>query len=214
MLHTCYGHGLTKGTIIEIFYRGLDDPAQGILDVGGIFLYKTPNKAFKILEDKFLEKKDVCTESLPRATNTKPRHEFFYKSPSIRKENDKGDVKFIEEDAINPIPTIPSPSLINSKSPTVSPYLKDFTVHIPYTNAKTFADDVLPNHVGDKEFKTIDGVGIGRIPKIKKYDMGMPKEPNKEWKLNDKVVPHNENDYYYQWHLTEIPHLNCIIKES
>ncbi|GKD51646.1 reverse transcriptase domain-containing protein [Tanacetum coccineum] len=58
MLRTCYGHGLTKGTIIQIFYRGLDDPTQGILDTGGIFLYNTPNKAFQILEDKVLLKLD------------------------------------------------------------------------------------------------------------------------------------------------------------
>nr|GEW31814.1 reverse transcriptase domain-containing protein [Tanacetum cinerariifolium] len=25
ILHTCYGYGLTKGTIIQIFYRGLED---------------------------------------------------------------------------------------------------------------------------------------------------------------------------------------------
>ncbi|GJY15617.1 hypothetical protein Tco_0386039 [Tanacetum coccineum] len=31
---------------------------------------------------------------------------------------------------------------------------QDFTVHIPYTNAKTFKDDVLPNHVCDKELKS------------------------------------------------------------
>ncbi|GJZ73002.1 hypothetical protein Tco_0637148 [Tanacetum coccineum] len=54
MLHTCYGYGLTKGTIIQIFYHGLDDLTQGILEAGGIFLYKTPNEAFKILEDKVL----------------------------------------------------------------------------------------------------------------------------------------------------------------
>ncbi|GKD23423.1 reverse transcriptase domain-containing protein [Tanacetum coccineum] len=28
MIRTCYGHCLTKGTIIQIFYRGLDDPTQ------------------------------------------------------------------------------------------------------------------------------------------------------------------------------------------
>ncbi|GKF43884.1 reverse transcriptase domain-containing protein [Tanacetum coccineum] len=56
MFHTCYGHGLTKGIIIQIFYRGLDDPTQGILDAGGIFLYNTLNEAFKILEDKVLLK--------------------------------------------------------------------------------------------------------------------------------------------------------------
>ncbi|GKA18766.1 hypothetical protein Tco_0698681 [Tanacetum coccineum] len=108
---------------------------------------------------------------------------------------------------------MPNPNLINSNSPTVSPYLKDCTVHIPYTNAKTFADDVLPNHVGDKELKSIDGVGTGRMTKKeKKKYMGLPKEPNKEWKLNDKAVPHNV--YHYLWHPTEILHLNCIIKES
>nr|GEY11006.1 hypothetical protein [Tanacetum cinerariifolium] len=41
---------------------------------------------------------------------------------------------------------------------------------------KMFAYDVLPNHVGDKEFKSIDGIGIGRMPKIKKDNMAMPKE--------------------------------------
>ncbi|GKA12420.1 hypothetical protein Tco_0691966 [Tanacetum coccineum] len=131
---------LTKGTIIQIFYHGLDIPTQEILDAGGIFLYNTPNEAFKILEAK-------------------------------------GDVAFIEEDGIEPIPAMPNPSLINSNSPTVSPSLKDCTVHIPYMNAKTFADDVLPNHVGDKELKSIDSVGTKRM--TKKDDMRLPKEPNK-----------------------------------
>ncbi|GKE86214.1 hypothetical protein Tco_1559956 [Tanacetum coccineum] len=63
MLRTCHGHGLTKGTIIQIFYHGLDDPTQGILDAGGIFLYKTPNKAFKIFENKVLLKLDFSDDS-------------------------------------------------------------------------------------------------------------------------------------------------------
>ncbi|GKE63556.1 reverse transcriptase domain-containing protein [Tanacetum coccineum] len=39
-----------------IFYHGLDEPTQGILDItaGGIFLYKTPNQAFQFLNDKVL----------------------------------------------------------------------------------------------------------------------------------------------------------------
>ncbi|GJV72750.1 reverse transcriptase domain-containing protein [Tanacetum coccineum] len=63
MVRTCYGHGLTKGVIIQIFYHGLDDATQGILDVGGIFLYKTPNEALKILEDKVLLKLDFSKKS-------------------------------------------------------------------------------------------------------------------------------------------------------
>ncbi|GJU08942.1 hypothetical protein Tco_1125372 [Tanacetum coccineum] len=63
MLRTCYGHGLTKEMIIQIFYHGLDNPTQGTLDAGGIFHYKTPNEAFKILEDKVLLKLDFLKDS-------------------------------------------------------------------------------------------------------------------------------------------------------
>ncbi|GJZ52821.1 reverse transcriptase domain-containing protein [Tanacetum coccineum] len=65
MLRKCHGHGLTKGAIIQIFYHGLDEPTQGILDItaGGIFLYKSPNQAFQFLEDKVLFKLDWSTKS-------------------------------------------------------------------------------------------------------------------------------------------------------
>ncbi|GKB90364.1 hypothetical protein Tco_0962636 [Tanacetum coccineum] len=96
-----------------------------------------------------LERQILRTESFPRTTNTKLRYEFVYKPPSNLNENDKGDVKFIEEDAIKAILTMPNPNLINSYSLTVSPFLKDYAVHIPYMSAKTFANDVLSNHVGD-----------------------------------------------------------------
>ncbi|GJT17277.1 reverse transcriptase domain-containing protein [Tanacetum coccineum] len=60
MVRKCHGHGLTKGAIIQIFYYGLDEPTQGILDItaGGIFLYKSPNQAFQFLEDKVLFEHD------------------------------------------------------------------------------------------------------------------------------------------------------------
>ncbi|GJV02559.1 reverse transcriptase domain-containing protein [Tanacetum coccineum] len=65
MLRKCHGHGLTKGAIIQIFYHGLDEPTQGMLNetAGGIFLYKSPNQAFQFLEDKVLFKLDWSTES-------------------------------------------------------------------------------------------------------------------------------------------------------
>nr|GEZ50261.1 reverse transcriptase domain-containing protein [Tanacetum cinerariifolium] len=47
-----------------------DDPTQAILDAGGIFLYKTPNEAFKILEDKVLLKIDF-SKSSPNNPNPK-----------------------------------------------------------------------------------------------------------------------------------------------
>ncbi|GJR69327.1 reverse transcriptase domain-containing protein [Tanacetum coccineum] len=65
MLRKCHGHGLTKGVIIQIFYHGLDEPTQAILDVtaGGIFLYKSPNQAFQFLDDKVLFKLDWSIKS-------------------------------------------------------------------------------------------------------------------------------------------------------
>ncbi|GJW33656.1 reverse transcriptase domain-containing protein [Tanacetum coccineum] len=60
MIQKCHGHGLTKGAIIHIFYHGLDEPTQAILDVtaAGIFLCKSPNQAFQLLEDNVLFEHD------------------------------------------------------------------------------------------------------------------------------------------------------------
>ncbi|GJW07275.1 reverse transcriptase domain-containing protein [Tanacetum coccineum] len=65
MLRKCHEHGLTKGAIIQIFYHGLDEPTQGILDItaGGIFLYKSPNQAFQFLEDNVLFEHDWAIKS-------------------------------------------------------------------------------------------------------------------------------------------------------
>ncbi|GKA87823.1 reverse transcriptase domain-containing protein [Tanacetum coccineum] len=60
MLRNCHGHNLSKGNIIKIFYRGLTEIIQEVLNAtaGGIFLYKTSNQAYQILEDKVLLKLD------------------------------------------------------------------------------------------------------------------------------------------------------------
>ncbi|GJW88080.1 reverse transcriptase domain-containing protein [Tanacetum coccineum] len=79
MLRKCHGHGLTKGAIIQIFYHGLDEPTQGILDetARGIFLSKTLNQAFQYLEDKVLFKLDWSIES---------QNEHHQKSVSLKEE--------------------------------------------------------------------------------------------------------------------------------
>ncbi|GJW39707.1 hypothetical protein Tco_0065552 [Tanacetum coccineum] len=58
LLRTCHRHGLGQVTIIQIFYHGLHEATQAILDVGGIFLYKTPNEAHQLLKDRVLLKLD------------------------------------------------------------------------------------------------------------------------------------------------------------
>ncbi|GJV36192.1 hypothetical protein Tco_1408669 [Tanacetum coccineum] len=49
-----------KGNIIKIFYHRLSEITQEVLNAaaGGIFLYKTPNQAYQLLEDKVLLKLD------------------------------------------------------------------------------------------------------------------------------------------------------------
>ncbi|GJW52994.1 hypothetical protein Tco_0097079 [Tanacetum coccineum] len=60
MLRNCHGHNLSKGNIFKIFYHGLNEITQEVLNAaaGGIFLYKTPNQAYQLLEDKVLLKID------------------------------------------------------------------------------------------------------------------------------------------------------------
>ncbi|GJY19602.1 hypothetical protein Tco_0391093 [Tanacetum coccineum] len=60
MFRNFHGHILSKGNIIKIFYHGLNKITQEVLNaaVGGIFLYKTPNQAYQLLEDKVLLKLD------------------------------------------------------------------------------------------------------------------------------------------------------------
>ncbi|GJV22477.1 reverse transcriptase domain-containing protein [Tanacetum coccineum] len=60
MLQNCHGHNLSKANIIKIFYHGLNEITQEVLNAaaGSIFLYKTPNQAYQPLEDKVLLKLD------------------------------------------------------------------------------------------------------------------------------------------------------------
>ncbi|GKB05508.1 reverse transcriptase domain-containing protein [Tanacetum coccineum] len=54
MLKNYHGHNVSKGNIIKIFYHGLNEITQEVLNGTGdvIFLYKTPNQAYQLLEDK------------------------------------------------------------------------------------------------------------------------------------------------------------------
>ncbi|GJR19347.1 reverse transcriptase domain-containing protein [Tanacetum coccineum] len=60
MLRNCHGHNLSKGNIIKIFCHVLSKITHEVLNAaaGGIFLYKTPNQAYQLLEDKVLLKLD------------------------------------------------------------------------------------------------------------------------------------------------------------
>ncbi|GKB76119.1 hypothetical protein Tco_0943014 [Tanacetum coccineum] len=149
------------------------------------------------------------TETLTPATNTKSRHEIVYNIPSIRNDNDKGDVKFTEEEEIEHNPTMPNPNLVMSNSPTVSPFLKDCTVHIPYTQGKVFEHDEISNHVGDKELISFIGIG-NEASKGNIEDTENPKRPN----VSLSLVEYIPKILYSQPLKREISNLNRIVKES
>ncbi|GKE99411.1 reverse transcriptase domain-containing protein, partial [Tanacetum coccineum] len=60
MLRNCHGHNLSKGNVIKICYHGLNEITKEVLNAAtdGIFLYKIPNQAYQLLEDKVLLKLD------------------------------------------------------------------------------------------------------------------------------------------------------------
>ncbi|GJS67480.1 reverse transcriptase domain-containing protein [Tanacetum coccineum] len=60
MLRNYHGHNLSKGNIIKIIYHGLNEITQEVLNAvaDGSFLYKKPNQAYQLLEDKVLLKLD------------------------------------------------------------------------------------------------------------------------------------------------------------
>nr|GEZ17159.1 hypothetical protein [Tanacetum cinerariifolium] len=190
MFHTCYGNGLTKGTIIQIFYRGLDDPTQGIIDAGGIFLYKTPNETFKILEDKVLLKlnfsKDPHIKPEPKivvstnGSNINSYHEIFKEKLIALATKINSEFIIIRNELLEM-----RDSRRDNKASQI--YIKDDT---------SMCEPQEENY----ELKSIDGAGNGILTKkeIKKDDNSVPKELNKEQKLNEKAVLHNKDVYHCQ----------------
>ncbi|GKA74182.1 reverse transcriptase domain-containing protein [Tanacetum coccineum] len=89
MLSNCHGHNLSKGNIIKIFYHGLSEINQEVLNAsaGGIFLYKTPNQAYQLLEDKVLLKLDWAKN--PKAKTSLKKTVAFTDEGSSNSNTDK-----------------------------------------------------------------------------------------------------------------------------
>ncbi|GKE33906.1 hypothetical protein Tco_1453228 [Tanacetum coccineum] len=62
-----------KGNIIKIFYYGLNEITQEVLNAttGGIFLYKIPNQAYQLLEEKVLLKLDSAKNQKTKSSSKK-----------------------------------------------------------------------------------------------------------------------------------------------
>ena len=78
LIRICPNNGLTRAQIVQIFYRGVDSTSRATLDSssGGVFLYKTPNEAYKLLEDMSihnldwnLDKRSISRQTLKHVQN-------------------------------------------------------------------------------------------------------------------------------------------------
>ncbi|GJX39087.1 reverse transcriptase domain-containing protein [Tanacetum coccineum] len=89
MLRNCHGHILSKCNIIKIFYHGLNEITQEVLNAaaGGIFLYKTPNQAYQLFEDKVLLKLDWAKHQKTKSSLQKTV--AFSTEGSINSDTDK-----------------------------------------------------------------------------------------------------------------------------
>ncbi|GKE05424.1 reverse transcriptase domain-containing protein [Tanacetum coccineum] len=104
MLRNFHGHNLSKGNIIKIFYHGLNEITQEVLNAaaGGIFLYKTPNQAYQLLKDKVLLKlnwaKNQKTKTSLKKTIAFAAEELQYCAKQPTPDLDKDDMPMSREE--------------------------------------------------------------------------------------------------------------------
>ncbi|GJZ06658.1 hypothetical protein Tco_0540451 [Tanacetum coccineum] len=104
-IHETANEFAIKGNIRKIFYHGLNETTQEVLNAaaGGIFLYNTPNQAYQLLEDKVLLKLDWAknqkTKSSLKKTVAFANEEFQSRSkqPNLDHNDDNKPMSLEEE---------------------------------------------------------------------------------------------------------------------
>ncbi|GJS57563.1 reverse transcriptase domain-containing protein [Tanacetum coccineum] len=150
MVKNCHDHNFTKGNIIKIFYHGLNETTQEALNAtaGSIFLYKTPNQAYQLLEDKVLLKLDWAKNQKPKPSLKKTI--AFADEGSSNSDTDKimASMELVcNKQKLEQISSAflrdESSAMIQNKVP---PKLGDpESFLIPYTFSKTFSCNALAN---------------------------------------------------------------------
>ncbi|GJZ28817.1 reverse transcriptase domain-containing protein [Tanacetum coccineum] len=124
MLRNCHGHNVSKGNIIKIFYHGLDEVTQEVLNVaiGGIFLYKTSNQAYQLLKDKVLLKLDwVRMDAMTMKMDAQYKDFQSCSKPNL----DDDDIpmsRLADKQSARPSGSLPSNTQPNPKGSSSKPY--------------------------------------------------------------------------------------------
>ncbi|GJV14536.1 reverse transcriptase domain-containing protein [Tanacetum coccineum] len=177
-----------KGNIIKIFYHGLSKITQEVLNAaaGGIFLYKTPNQAYQLLEDKFDRLADKQSGrpsgSLPSNTQPNPKghNSKAYQPPQSRNEhvnavftrsgksynplvnsndqqtNSENPIDFNDSDEEDEEPT-PQPKIQNPKP------VKETTLPKPYKPKNSYPQRLRKEKIEAQYGKFIDVIRAVRI---------------------------------------------------
>ncbi|GJZ29980.1 hypothetical protein Tco_0575027 [Tanacetum coccineum] len=134
LLRNCHGHNVSKGNIIKIFYHDLIETTQKVLNAaaGGIFLYKTSNQAYQLLEDKVLLKLDW-------AKNQKTK-------PSLKK-----TVAFADEGSSNS-DTNKIIARMDAMTMKMDAQYKEFQSHLKQLNLDYNDDDIPMYHEEEAKF--------------------------------------------------------------
>ncbi|GKE31667.1 hypothetical protein Tco_1450989 [Tanacetum coccineum] len=124
---------MSKGNIIKIFYHGLKEITQEVLNAaaGGIFLYKTPNQAYQLLEDKVLLKLDGAKNQKTKSSLKKTV--AFAAEGSTNSDTDKimaqmdamtmkMDAQLADKQSGRPSGSLPSNTQPNPKGSSSKPY--------------------------------------------------------------------------------------------
>nr|GEV57581.1 reverse transcriptase domain-containing protein [Tanacetum cinerariifolium] len=126
MIKNCHGHNLSKGNIIKIFNHGLNEITQEVLNVttGGIFLYKTPNQAYQLLEDKVLLKLDWAKNQKTKSS-LKKTIAFATEADNYQASIQNLETKFdrlADKQSGRPSGSLPSNTQPNPKGSSSQPY--------------------------------------------------------------------------------------------
>ncbi|GJZ90450.1 reverse transcriptase domain-containing protein [Tanacetum coccineum] len=132
MLRNCHGHNLSKGNIIKIFYHGLSEISQEVLNVAvsSIFLYKTPNQAYQLLKDKVLLKLDWAKNQKTKSSLKKTVAFADEVNPNDQQNDSETPINFDSDDEDEE--STPQPKTQNPKPVKETPLPKPYKPKIPY----------------------------------------------------------------------------------
>ncbi|GJX38904.1 reverse transcriptase domain-containing protein [Tanacetum coccineum] len=211
-----------KCNIIKIFYHGLGEITQEFLNAaaGGIFLYKTPNQAYQLLEDKVLLKLDWARNQKTKSSLKKTV--AFVDEGSSNTDTDKimarmdsmtikmdAQYKELQSRAKNPTPDLDDDDMPMSREEEAK-FMQTFPISQRFVK-ETFIDL-------KTQLKTVAKNHQASIQNLKtKFDRLADKQssrPSRSLPRNTQPNPRGGNSKAYQPPKARNEHVNVVFTRS